>query len=186
MEELINFELEDVLMNKKLTEKEIRELIKKYNLLSNDNIEVKQYYWLLMTIHQRLSESFIEEFQDKFILYWRRICLHQKLSESFIEKFQDMIYWDIVTRTQELSEDFIRKHSDKVDIYYATEKYLLSEKFMNDFKDEINWKFVAENYNLSLEFIKENLNLLELENLMLNPYITSNLLKNIKTKVRTV
>jgi hypothetical protein len=44
--------------------------------------------WSALSIHQTLSETFIDEFKDK--LSWLDICCYQKLSEPFI-KFKNKI-----------------------------------------------------------------------------------------------
>ena len=62
--------------------------------------------------YQKLSEEFIEKFQDK--VHWKNISLYKKLSEEFIEKFQDKVHWYNISEFQKLSEEFIEKFQDKV------------------------------------------------------------------------
>jgi intein-encoded DNA endonuclease-like protein len=62
--------------------------------------------WIHISIHQKLSEDFIREFQDK--VNWNCISYNQKLSENFIREFQDEVYWYCISEKQKLSEDFIR------------------------------------------------------------------------------
>ena len=39
---------------------------------------------------------------------WDEISINQKLSESFIKEFQDKLNWYNISYAQQLSEDFIR------------------------------------------------------------------------------
>ena len=52
---------------------------------TNNNVN-----WDEISINQKLSESFIKEFQDK--IYWYNISEYQKLSENFIKKFKYKLY----------------------------------------------------------------------------------------------
>lgn len=61
---------------------------------------------------KKLSEPFIEKFQDK--VSWNSISIKQKLSESFIEKFKNKVNWIWISQNQKLSESFIEKFQDKI------------------------------------------------------------------------
>ena len=45
---------------------------------------------------------------------WNRISIHQKLSESFIREFKDRVDWNYISMCQKLSEGFIREFKDRV------------------------------------------------------------------------
>jgi hypothetical protein len=45
---------------------------------------------------------------------WSNISACQKLSEQFIEKYQDKVDWDNISKYQKLSEQFIEKHQNKI------------------------------------------------------------------------
>jgi hypothetical protein len=87
--------------------------------------------------YQKLSEEFIEKFEDKVDWYW--ISFSQKLSEQFIEKYKDKVNWRLVNKYQELYPEFVAKHIDKIteEIFYnpcfgnypMSVKLLLKQKF---------------------------------------------------------
>ena len=54
--------------------------------------------WPMISRHQRLSESFIEEFSDK--VDWQEITVEQYLTEKFMRKFQNKILWKYVKHEQ--------------------------------------------------------------------------------------
>ena len=76
----------------------------------------------------KLSEKFIEKFQDK--VDWDLISEYQKLSECFIRKFQNKVSWDDISACQKLSEDFIEEFQDKVEWFFISQHQKLSEKFI--------------------------------------------------------
>jgi hypothetical protein len=71
--------------------------------------------WWNIAICQKLSESFIREFQDK--LKWKMVSSHQKLSENFIREFQDKVKWNKIKKYQNLSKEFIEEFSLVVSKY---------------------------------------------------------------------
>ena len=50
--------------------------------------------------------DFINDSMSEWSWHW--ISVHQKLSESFIRKFQDKVDWFYISSNQKLSETFIR------------------------------------------------------------------------------
>ncbi len=92
---------------------------------------------------------------EKYIINWNSISRYQKLSEEFIEKFQDKVKWKVVLRYQELSEEFIEKFQNKVNWYWISIYQKLTEKFIEKFQDKINWKFISRHQKLSEEFIEK-------------------------------
>ena len=109
--------------------------------------------WTYISAYQKLSEEFIEKFQDK--VDWYYISMHQKLSEGFIEKFQDKVDWYNVSTYQKLSEEFIEKYQDKVDWYYISAYQKLSEEFIEKFQDKVDWRYLSTYQKLSEEFIEK-------------------------------
>ena len=69
--------------------------------------EAEEKGWFFISTHQKLSEDFIRDFQDK--VDWLRISKYQKLSEEFIREFQDKVGWPWISIHQKLSEEFIRE-----------------------------------------------------------------------------
>ena len=53
--------------------------------LGTDLISINGIDWNNISKHQKLSENFIREFQDK--VNWYNISNYQKLSEKFIKEF---------------------------------------------------------------------------------------------------
>jgi hypothetical protein len=96
--------------------------------------------WWNIVIYQKLSESFIREFQDK--LKWKMVSSHQKLSENFIREFQDKVHWASISEFQELSEDFISEFQDKVKWNKITKYQNLSKEFIEEFS------LVVSKYNI--------------------------------------
>ena len=92
--------------------------------------------WSALSIHQTLSETFIDEFKDK--LSWLDICCYQKLSEPFIKTHADYVDWTEISIHQILSESFIEEFQDKVDWYYIDMYQKFSDSFFNKFKEKIN------------------------------------------------
>ena len=114
---------------------------------------IKKEQWVDISANQKLSESFIREFQDK--VYWNWISTYQKLSESFIREFQNKVDWDWISSYQKLSEDFIREFQDKVDWEWISKYQKLSESFIREFQDKVDWYEISRYQNLSEDFIRE-------------------------------
>ena len=120
----------------KEVEKEVKELIKKYELDCLVEEFKDKADWCDISINQKLSESFMKEFKDE--VDWDYISVSQKLSESFIREFQGKVNLLYISKYQKLSESFIREYQDKVRWSYLSEYQKLSEKFIKEFKDKIN------------------------------------------------
>ena len=101
--------------------------------------------WEDISKHQKLSEDFIREFQDK--VYWGYISMFQKLSEDFIREFQDKVYWYNISTYQKLSESFIRDFQDKVDWYFISKHQKLSNEFIDEFKDRLNLNKIEDSWH---------------------------------------
>ena len=63
---------------------------------TNDNVD-----WVSISHQYRLSENFIQVFQNK--VYWYFISACQKLSEDLIREFQNKVDWDYISANQKLS-----------------------------------------------------------------------------------
>ena len=109
--------------------------------------------WIGISKYQKLSEPFIREFKDK--VEWTRISIHQKLSESFIREFKDKVNWYYISAHQKLSESFIREFKNYVNWYGISIHQKLSESFIRKFKDKVDWDYIYKYQKLSPEFIKE-------------------------------
>ncbi len=109
--------------------------------------------WSKVSEHQKLSEDFIKEFQNK--LNWNCISENQKLSEDFIIEFQNRVNWYRISESQKLSEKFIREFQDKVDWFYISKYQKLSEKFIREFQSKVNWYYIVKYQKLSESFIRE-------------------------------
>ena len=72
--------------------------------------------WTYISIYQKLSEEFIEKYQDN--VNWDAISAYQKLSEKLIEKYKDKVNWYFISRFQILSENFVGKHKNKLSMIY--------------------------------------------------------------------
>ena len=129
--------------------------ISKHQKLSEDFIREFQdkVDWSYISRHQNLSESFISEFQDN--VNWDCISVCQKLSESFIREFRNKVYWGCISINQNLSEDFIREFQDKVDWDYISMFQKLSEDFIREFQDKVYWYNISTYQKLSESFIRD-------------------------------
>ena len=125
---------------KKYPEVTLRTIIKGYD------ITPEQFKWI--ATHQKLTESFIEEYVDRFAL--EDVYKHHFLSEAFIEKYIDRcnpLTWRIISVHQQLSEQFIEKHSDKLDWYEISIHQSISEEFAMKHSDKIMWfEFITKKY----------------------------------------
>jgi hypothetical protein len=90
--------------------------------LSNDNIEdfIKN---IMPQININESE------------FWDIISINQKLSEEFIEKYQDKIIWESISLFQELSWDIIKKFSKKIILKNLSENECLNDELIKLIKD---------------------------------------------------
>ena len=121
--------------------------------LGTDLISINGIDWNNISKHQKLSENFIREFQDK--VNWCNISYKQKLSEEFIREFQDKFNWESISRNQKLSEDFIREFQCEVDWESISKSQKLSEDFIREFQDKVHWSRISESQKLSEDFIRE-------------------------------
>ena len=114
---------------------------------------INKNQWENISRYQKLSESFIREFQDKVDWYW--ISIRQKLSEDFIREFQGKVDWDWISEYQRLSEDFIRDFQYEVYWWFISTCQKLSESFIREFQDKVDWYGISKCQNLSEDFIRE-------------------------------
>jgi hypothetical protein len=106
-------------------------------------------------IYQKLSESFIEKYQDRIL--WNNISKYQKLSEPFIEKHQNRVNWNNISKYQKLSEPFIEKHQNRVNWYKISKYQKLSEGFIKKYNlTIISNSWLYKSYEEKLKYIKEN------------------------------
>jgi hypothetical protein len=62
--------------------------------------------WSIIAGVQKLPESFIEKYSDKFRNCWRTLCERQNLSEDFMRRNLDKLDWWAVAHFQKYSENF--------------------------------------------------------------------------------
>ena len=90
--------------------------------LSNDNIED-----FINNIMPQLNINELE--------CWDIISINQKLSEEFIEKYQDKIIWESISLFQELSWDIIQKFSKKIILKNLSENDCLNDELIKLIKN---------------------------------------------------
>ena len=92
-------------------------------------------------------------------MYWYYISQCQKLSEKFIEKYQDKINWNLISKNQnvKLSESLIEKYQDKINWNNISEYQLLSENFIKKYQDKINFSLLLKNKKILKNIIKEEI-----------------------------
>ena len=144
---------------KKYPEVTLRTIIKGYD------ITPEQFKWI--AIHQKLSETFIEEYIDRFNL--EDVYKHHFMSEAFIEKHIDKCtkaVWKIISINQQLSEQFIEKHIDNLDWYEMSFHQNLSQEFVKKYADRIYWpEFLTKKY-ISEENVREVVSYLDKDALL--------------------
>ena len=159
---------------KRYPEVTLRTIIKGYD------ITPEQFKWI--AIHQKLTESFIEEYVDRFNL--EDVYKHHFMSEAFIEKYIDRctpLCWVLISVHQQLSEEFIEKYSDKLDWYEISIHQSISEDFAVKHADKIFWReFITkkylkeENMNRVIEYLDEDALLAAFK----RKYVSDNFIKN--------
>jgi hypothetical protein len=90
--------------------------------LSNDNIED-----FINNIMPQLNINELE--------CWDIISINQKLSEEFIEKYQDKIIWESISLFQDLSWDIIQKFSKKIILKNLSENDCLNDELIKLIKN---------------------------------------------------
>ena len=103
-------------------------------------------------------EKFFDENIGNFDINWVYISKYQKLSEEFIEKYNDKVDWSRISSNQKLSEEFIEKYYDKVDWWNISKYQTLSEEFIEKYIDKSNWFWISNYQKLSKEFIEKHKN----------------------------
>jgi hypothetical protein len=89
----------------------MRQYNKKRDVNKNANVLMKRGDWWRLSIYQKLSENFIEKYEDK--MCWINISMCQKLSENFIEKYKNKASWYWIFQYQKLSPKFKEKWKHK-------------------------------------------------------------------------
>ena len=133
-------------------EKELKNLLKKYNWSSIEDIN-----WIRVSWNNNISESFIETYKD--FLCWGAISSGQKLSEAFITKHKNLVCWEAISACQKLSEAFITKHKNLVCWKYISACQKLSESFITKHKNLVCWEAISARQKLSESFITKHKNL---------------------------
>jgi phosphoribosylanthranilate isomerase len=94
--------------------------------------------WRTLCMFQRVSVDFIRKHQD--IINWKMISIHQYLSEEFIEEFAHKVKWIYICLFQKLTKDFIRKMIKFVDwqsIAFRQLDFDEDKDFINEFDKEL-------------------------------------------------
>jgi hypothetical protein len=120
---LINNDWNSLLKDHLFSEEELRKIISHVNDID----------WEIISSCQKLSEAFIEEFQDK--IKFGTISKYQILSEVFIRKYKDVLDLKIVANHQKLTPEFIKE--------FELEKYI----------EEDNWLY--NSFDLNKFYIKD-------------------------------
>lgn len=114
--------------------------------------------WILVIECQKLSESFIErycKYFDKRI--WSAISAFQKLSESFIDNFKDFVDWNNICKYQKLSDEFIIKYKSKLNSEDLSRYQVLSEDIIWKYRDSLDLDYIIHNHPLISELFKNKL-----------------------------
>ena len=101
-------------------------------------------------------EKFFDENIDNFKVDYYRLMSNQKLSEEFIDKYNDKVNWNYISRCQTLSESFIEKYNDKLSWYNISIYQKLSESFIEKYIDKVDWDHILKYQTLSKKFIRKH------------------------------
>lgn len=129
--------------------------------LSEDFIEEFQdkVDWWGISRYQTLSESFMEKYLKLNKLFFKQLACYQNLSEEFMKKYLNRFYKSDLIKYQNLSEDFIRYlllDSPFLDYWSDIYEYQnLSENFIRNHIDKVNWLKISKYQKLSESFIEE-------------------------------
>lgn len=137
--------------------------------------------WMSISEGQKLSEQFIDKFKDK--VDWDYISIYQNLSEPFIDKYKDKVNWVWISKYQKLSESFIGRYQDKVDWVYISAYQKLSESFIEKYQDEVNWDYISKNQKLSEPFIEKFQDRVGWKNISKYQKLSENFIKKYQNKV---
>jgi hypothetical protein len=146
-------EFKQINVMKKNVQKEVQDIIKNLELSCTIKVFPSYVIWSSLCAHQKLSEDFIREFQDK--VEWDYISQYQTLSEDFIREFKNKVVWDYICKYQKLSEDFIREFYDRVEWDFICKYQNLSEDFIRELQDKVDWNYISKHQKLSEGFIRE-------------------------------
>lgn len=125
---------------KELSEEQLVELIKKYNINKKDILNI------LRMNDRKVSEQFLIDYGLQSFVY---VYQTQNVSEDFIKKYAKNNCWRYISR-KNLSEDFIRNNLDKICWRDICRYQKLSEDFIREFKDKIDWRELVDNDELKL------------------------------------
>jgi len=68
---------------------------------------------------------------------WNLISRKEKLSEEFIETYQDEVYWLWISCCQTLSDEFIEKFIDRLDLNYLFKEKRIDIIILRKYKDNL-------------------------------------------------
>jgi len=158
-------------------------LISHYQKLSEKFIEKyeNKVSWDLISKYQKLSEKFIEKYENK--VNWNYISFNQKLSEKFIEKYENKVNWNLISQYQKLSEKFIEKYENKVYWDYISAYQKLSEKFIEKYENKVNWINISYNQKLSEKFIEKYENKVNWNDISINQKLSEKFIEKYKDKI---
>lgn len=125
-----------------------------------------KYVWSLISIHQKLSEDFIEHHQEQVILVFD-ISKYQKLSEDFIERHQKQVVWPCILVFKNHYHQNLLKNIKLIFLihfkYFDVDVLLLNMKIdalktkikYADYFTHVNWHEISMRKNLPMDFWNE-------------------------------
>jgi len=92
-------------------------------------------------------------------IIWRNITIHQKLSEQFMEKYKDRIWWKYVYSNQKLSSQFIDKYRHKIfnnTIKHGKKKLTMYKSHLKNYHKNTNVNYIYSESKLKYNEDDEN------------------------------
>jgi hypothetical protein len=131
----------------------------------------------------QFKKSFIRKYRD--LLDWYNISQYQILTEENIIEFSEYVKWWHISEYQKLSYDFIKNNLNKIEFEFLCYNRFLTGRILNLFPNaELHNMPNYTHIKLSNKFIRENLERLDLEKVLLyNKHLNENTKMLIKLKL---
>ena len=180
--EILMVNVVNLFVKNKLSEKLIKEIIKRVNLKDEKYFEDKiSIMYKNIFKYQDVSEEFIESNSKMFKDNVFYISEHQNLSEGFIRKHISILYRDLIFEYQDVSEEFIDEYgNDDEHIEIILKHQKVSEEFI---KVNVSERIIDEEYdelikikNISDENIKENIKKIDNDYLLKKSNLSINII----------
>lgn len=95
------------------------------------------------------------------LLDWKNISQYQRLSETFIIEFQDYLDWEKIAQYQKLSAGFIKDHVHILNMKLVSRHQQLDTGAIEVLKDHLDMKLIFQYQELGENFVREHIREIE-------------------------